>query len=134
MAMISAGTRILLDEAQDGGGKELKYCESTPSLGASPSEVDVTALENMNKITVPGIKEFDSMEFSFFYDTEQYKELHPLCDNKTDHTITVVFPDQLKVKLTGKLSVALSSASVNEAVKYTLTISLSKDVETVLPE
>lgn len=133
MAMISAGTKILLDEEQD-GGKELKYCESTPSLGANPSEVDVTALENMNKITVPGIKEFDSMEFSFFYDTAQFKELHPLCDNKTDHTITVQFPDGLKVKLTGKLSVALSSASVNEAVKYTLTISLSKDVETVLPE
>lgn len=133
MAMISAGTKILLDEEKD-GGKELKYCESTPSLGANPSEVDVTALENMNKITVPGIKEFDSMEFSFFYDTEQFKELHPLCDNKTDHTITVQFPDGLKVKLTGKLSVALSSASVNEAVKYTLTISLSKDVETVLPE
>lgn len=128
MAMISAGTKILLDE------EELKYCESTPSLGANPSEVDVTALENMNKITVPGIKEFDSMEFSFFYDTEQYKKLHPLCDNKTDHVITVEFPDGLKVKLTGKLSVALSSASVNEAVKYTLTISLSKDVETVLPE
>lgn len=133
MAMISAGTKILLDEEQD-GGKELKFAESTPSLGASPSEVDVTALENMNKITVPGIKEFDSMEFSFFYDTEQYKMLHPLCDNKTDHTITVQFPDGLKVKLTGKLSVALSSASVNEAIKYTLTISLSKDVETVLPE
>lgn len=133
MAMISAGTKILLDETQD-GGKELKYCESTPSLGASPSEVDVTALENMNKITVPGIKEFDSMEFSFFYDTAQFKMLHPLCDNTTDHTITVVFPDQLKVKLTGKLSVALSSASVNEAIKYTLTISLSKDVETVLPQ
>ena len=133
MAMISAGTKILLDEAQD-GGKELKFAESTPSLGAAPSEVDVTALENMNKITVPGIKEFDSMEFSFFYDTAQYKMLHPLCDNKTDHTITVQFPDGLKVKLTGKLSVALSSASVNEAIKYTLTISLSKDVETVLPE
>ena len=131
--MISAGTKIILDEGES-GEKELKYCESTPSLGANPSEVDVTALENMNKITVPGIKEFDSMEFSFFYDTAQFKELHPLCDNKTDHTITVQFPDQLKVKLTGKLSVALSSASVNEAVKYTLTISLSKDVETVLPE
>ena len=33
-----------------------------------------------------------------------------------------------------QLSVALSSATVNEAIKYTLTISLSKDVETVLPE
>jgi hypothetical protein len=82
---------------------------------------------------VPGIKEFDSMEFSFFYDTEQYKKLHPMCDNKTDHTITVEFTDGLKIKLTGKLSVALSSASVNEPLKYTLTISLSKDVETTLP-
>lgn len=127
MALISAGTKILLDE------EELHFCESTPALGASPSEVDVTALENQNKITVPGIKEFDSMEFSFFYDTEQFKKLHPLCDNKTDHEITVEFTDGLKVKLTGKLSVALASASVNEALKYTLTISLSQDVETILP-
>lgn len=127
MALISAGTKIMLDE------EELHYCESTPSLGANPSEVDVTALENYNKITVPGIKEFDSMEFSFFYDTEQYKKLHPLCDNKTDHVITVEFTDGLKITLTGKLSVALSSASVNEPLKYTLTISLSKDVETTLP-
>lgn len=128
MAMISAGTKILLDE------EELHYCESTPELGATPSEVEVTALENHNKLTVPGIKEFDSMDFTFFYDTEQFKKLHPLCDNKTNHVITVEFPDGLKVKLTGKLSVALSSASVNEAVKYTLTVSLSADVETVLPE
>lgn len=127
MAMISAGTKILLDE------EELHYCESTPELGATPSEVEVTALENHNKLTVPGIKEFDSMDFTFFYDTEQFKKLHPLCDNKTDHVVTVEFPDGLKIKLTGKLSVALSSASVNEAVKYTLTVSLSKDVETVLP-
>lgn len=134
MALISAGTKIFLDEELEIGKKELKFCESTPALGASPSEVDVTSLENMNKVTIPGIKEFDSMEFSFFYDTEQYKALHPLCDNRTDHTITVQFPDGLKVKLTGKLSVALSSASVNEAIKYTLTISLSKDVETVLPQ
>lgn len=74
------------------------------------------------------------MEFSFFYDTEQYKKLHPLCDNETDHVISVEFTDGLIVKLTGKLSVALSSASVNEALKYTLTVSLSKDVETVLPQ
>lgn len=127
MAMISAGTKILLDE------EELHFCESTPELGATPSEVEVTALENHNKLTVPGIKEFDSMDFSFFYDTEQFKKLHPLCDNKTDHVITVEFPDGLKIKLTGKLSVALSSASVNEALKYTLTVSLSADVETVLP-
>lgn len=127
MAMISAGTKILLDE------EELHYCESTPELGATPSEVEVTALENHNKLTVPGIKEFDSMDFTFFYDTEQFKKLHPLCDNQTDHVITVEFPDGLKIKLTGKLSVALSSASVNEAVKYTLTVSLSADVETVLP-
>lgn len=128
MAMISAGTKILLDE------EELHYCESTPELGATPSEVEVTALENHNKLTVPGIKEFDSMDFTFFYDTEQFKKLHPLCDNQTDHVITVEFPDGLKIKLTGKLSVALSSASVNEAIKYTLTVSLSADVETVLPE
>lgn len=128
MALISAGTKIMLDE------EELHFCESTPALGASPSEIDVTALENYNKVTVPGIKEFDSMEFSFFYDTEQYKKLHPLCDNETDHVISVEFTDGLIVKLTGKLSVALSSASVNEALKYTLTVSLSKDVETVLPQ
>lgn len=128
MAMISAGTKILLDE------EELHFCESTPELGATPSEVEVTALENHNKLTVPGIKEFDSMDFSFFYDTEQFKKLHPLCDNQTDHVITVEFPDGLKIKLTGKLSVALSSAAVNEALKYTLTVSLSADVETVLPE
>lgn len=128
MAMISAGTKILLDE------EELHFCESTPELGATPSEVEVTALENHNKLTVPGIKEFDSMDFTFFYDTEQFKKLHPLCDNQTDHVITVEFPDGLKIKLTGKLSVALSSASVNEALKYTLTVSLSADVETVLPE
>ena len=127
MALISSGTKIMLDE------EELHFCSSTPSLGANPSEVDVTALENYNKITVPGIKEFDSMEFEFFYDTEQFKKLHPLCDNKTDHVITVEFTDGLKVKLTGKLSVALASASVNEALKYTLTISLSADVETILP-
>lgn len=128
MAMISAGTKILLDE------EELHFCESTPELGATPSEVEVTALENHNKLTVPGIKEFDSMNFTFFYDTEQFKKLHPLCDNQTDHVITVEFPDGLKIKLTGKLSVALSSAAVNEALKYTLTVSLSADVETVLPK
>lgn len=133
MAIISAGTQIILDKEAE-GEVELRYCESTPELGATPSEVDVTALENHNKITVPGIKEFDSMDFTFFYDTEQFKKLHPLCDNKTDHTISVVFPDGLEVKLTGKLSVALSSAAVNEAVKYTLTVSLSEDVETILPQ
>mgnify|MGYP007130654326 FL=1 len=69
MAMISAGTKILLDE------EELHFCESTPELGATPSEVEVTALENHNKLTVPGIKEFDSMDFTFFYDTEQFKKL-----------------------------------------------------------
>lgn len=127
MAMISAGTKILLDD------EELHFCESTPELGATPSEVEVTALENHNKLTVPGIKEFDSMDFTFFYDTAQFKKLHPLCDNQTDHVITVEFPDGLKIKLTGKLSVALSSAAVNEALKYTLTVSLSADVETVLP-
>lgn len=133
MAMISAGTQIILDKEAE-GELELHFCESTPELGAAPSEVDVTALENHNKITVPGIKEFDSMDFTFFYDTEQFKQLHPLCDNKTDHTVSVIFPDGLEVKLTGKLSVALSSAAVNEAVKYTLTVSLSADVETILPQ
>lgn len=38
MALISAGTKIMLDE------EELHFCESTPALGASPSEIDVTAL------------------------------------------------------------------------------------------
>ena len=128
MPLISAGTKIMLEE------EELKFCSSVPSLGATPSEVEVTSLQDTAKTTIAGIKEYDSLEFEFFYDTEQFAKLHPLADGKTNRTITVEFTDGLKVVIKGAVSLALGSVAVNEALTYTLTISLSEDMTYTLPE
>ena len=128
MPLISMGTKVKLD------GEELQFCSAIPALGASPSEVEVTCLTDTARTNIAGIKEYDSLEFEFFYDTEQYKKLHPLADGKTERELTVEFTDGLIVTITGQVSIAMGAVAVNEALTYTLTISLSKDMETTLPQ
>lgn len=127
MALLSAGTTLTLDD------QALQFCASVPSLGGSSETVDVTALEDSQTKSIAGLKEFDELEFTFWYDTVQFKTVHPLCDGKTEHTIAVTFPDGLKAKLTGTLTIALTGAEVGEALQYTITIFLSKDLEITLP-
>lgn len=128
MPMISVGTKVKLD------AEELQFCYAIPELGASPSEVEVTCLTDTSKTTIAGIKEYDSLEFEFYYDTEQYKKLHPLADGKTKRELTVEFTDGLIVTITGTVSIAMGSVAVNEALTYRLIIALSEDMETTLPQ
>lgn len=127
MALLSAGTTLKLNET------ELKFCVSVPSLGGSSETVDVTALEDAQTKSIAGLKEFDELEFTFWYDTAQFKTVHPLCDGKTQHTMTVEFPDGLTAELKGTMQIALTGAEVGEALQYTITVFLSEDLKITLP-
>lgn len=123
MALLSAGTTIKLEE------NTLSYCVSVPTLGGSNETVDVTSLEDTTTKSIAGLKEFDELEFTFWYDTAQFKTVHPLCDGKTEHTMTITFPDGLKAELTGTMTIALTGAEVGEALQYTITVFLSEDMK-----
>lgn len=116
---------------------EIANLQECPELGGTAEKVDVTTLADGNKKYINGIKDFGDLAFKFLYDnsttTSNYRVVRGLeeAGNVVDWKVT--FPDNTEFMFSGEVTTAIDSASVNNALTFTATITLNSDIVVTNP-
>ena len=117
MAMLSAQTQVKI------GDTIVKGLTNVPALNETKSTLEVTALENTQRVYISGLKEpAESLEFTGFYEAAEYKKLRDLAEAGEEQDVEISLPDGVKISFTAELSVGLSEVTVGEAIQYTLAL------------
>lgn len=111
--------------------------QEVPDLGGAADKVDVTTLADANYKYINGIKDFGDLAFTFLYDnsasTSNYRIVRGLEEAEASVDWEVSFPDGTKFHFSGECSTAINGTAVNEAVQFTLNITLNSDITVVNP-
>ena len=116
---------------------EIANLQECPELGGTAEKVEVTTLADGNKKYINGIKDFGDLAFKFLYDnsttTSNYRVVRGLeeAGNVVDWKVT--FPDNTEFMFSGEVTTAIDSASVNNALTFTATITLNSDIVVTNP-
>lgn len=124
MAVLTKG--ITLGYKADGVGTtytDLTNLQEIPDLGNNaPDKIDITVLSDSAKKSMDGLADSaQDLEFTFLYEDAQFTALSALTGQKY---WKVTLPDNTAATFTGSCSVKLGKAKVNEALIYTLTVSV----------
>ena len=111
---IKIGENITLDNVSD-----------IPDLGASPEQIDVTAIGDDTRKYIAGISDPGELEFTCFYEKEIYGQLDAL-KNQGEQDIVVTFKDGSSVTIKGTVAVALAGFGVGDAVTFTMSLAISE--------
>lgn len=106
----------------------LTNLQEIPEIGnGAPEKVEVTVLTDDVKKYIAGLGDSgQDLGFKFLYEKEQFTTLAGMeesCDWK------VTMPDGAAATFSGKPSVKFDSASPNNALTYTLTITVESEIE-----
>ena len=116
---------------------EIANLQECPELGGTAEKVDVTTLADGNKKYINGIKDFGDLAFKFLYDnsttTSNYRVVRGLEESGSVVDWKVTFPDNTEFMFSGEVTTAIDSASVNNALTFTATITLNSDIVVTNP-
>lgn len=110
-----------------------------PDLGGQPENVDVTCLNHMSRVYIPGIQETEPLVFTVPYDTSTYTTLaaesgdsyYSVWFGGTDDTTPTGSKGKFDFK--GELSLFVQGKGVNEAQTIQVTIFPSTGITATMP-
>lgn len=139
MAISSYKVFLMKGSLGGSGYEKLADIKNFPNLGGTPEQLDTTTLSDRARTYINGIQAQDALTFQHNYTLEDYKKLKALEDTETpfavwfggtendDGTVTPT-GEHGKFKFSGKLSVYVEGADVNQVVNMTSSISPSSPV------
>lgn len=113
--------------------------KSYPDMGGAPNMITTTTLSDDMEQQVPGVKKADALEFTHNYSAEDYDTLNALDDGKphdfalwlggtkSGNTVTPT-GDEGKFNFSGRLSVYMTGAGVDDAREMKSSIALSSAI------
>lgn len=103
-----------------------------PDLGAAPETIEITTLSDSMRRYIPGIQDTEALEFTANYILADYQACVALANTDTPYAVwfdngTAQTPSGSlgKWSFTGKLSVYVTGAGVNDAREMKITITPS---------
>ena len=107
--------------------KTLTNLQEIPEIGnGAPEKIEVTVLTDDNKKYIAGLGDSgQDLSFKFLYEKEQFEELVAL-DDSQDWKVSM--PDGIAATFKGIGAVKFDSATPNNAITYTLTITVESDI------
>lgn len=124
--VLSVNVTLGYASSSSGSPTVLQNLQSFPNISGSPEQVEVTVLKDTYRHYIPGIKSFDALDFGLLYDKSEYSALETA--SATDQYWTLTLPDGSKFQWQGRGTPGLVGKGINEALTYTLSISLSSDI------
>lgn len=145
MELSSHGIKLEISETKETPQwKDLYGLKSVPDIGAEPEQIEVTNLADNNKRYIDGIKDFGTLEFGFFLNSEEQRDaasatkikesytfLRAFEKNKQQPWLRLCYPNGMGFMWQGNISTKIAGAEVNAALEFTLNTSLLSDMEDV---
>lgn len=128
--LLNKGITLSLDD------EVLAGLQSTPDMGGTPENVEVTTFEDDAKRYIAGLKDFDSLEFKFLYDNGESSAFRSLKAKETAGTIDpykVTLPDGTSFAFNASVAVRLDAQEVNNPLTFTAALTLNSDITVTNP-
>lgn len=111
---------------------ELVGLKSVPELGSEPEQVDVTHLGSAKKVNIQGLQDPGTLEFPFVFKEGNFDVARALDDGK-EHDFKITFPTVGNITYTfkGQVSIKFDSTEVNNALGFTLSVTVSEGPDLV---
>lgn len=124
--MLSKGTTLGYKEhGASGDFTLLNDIKTVPEVGQSPEKVDVTVLTDSKKKAIDGLQDSSSLAFVGVYKGANFKAANGIATSGKIYDWILTYPDGLTVTFTGKASLKLGQAGINEALSFTVTVVVS---------
>lgn len=134
-------TFLMVKTASDGDWAKVCPIKSYGDLGGDPETIDTTTLENSVRTSINGIQEADNVTFTCNYLAEDFSAAKALKGSLYDYAVWFggtkdsetgeITPtgSNGKVSWVGEASAWITGGGVNEPVEFTISISVSSDLE-----
>lgn len=132
VGILSKGITLSYKDSLGSSYTLIPHLQEVPDIGGSADKVDVTTLADENYKYINGIKDFGDLAFKFVYDNTETQSNYRLCRKleETGEAVDwkVTFPDNTEFTFSGEASTAIDGAGVNDALTFTLNITLNSDI------
>lgn len=121
--MLTQGT-ILQYQTTGNTWSEITNVKSIPAPTNSKDQIETTHLTSTRKSYINGLADSESMSFNIGYTTAGYKAVFQALDGKPAK-FRVIYPDKTGISFEGEGAVWRNETNVNEALDYTLEVTVS---------
>ena len=117
----STDVKVFLKLGEESTWTELDNVSDIPDLGATPEQIEVTAIGDKARKYINGILETDELEFTCFYEADKFEAVREGGAGK----IGVKIGDK-DIVVKGNITASLSGFGVGDAISYTLRVSVEE--------
>ncbi|MCR1900866.1 phage tail protein [Ligilactobacillus apodemi] len=122
--LVATGTK--LERSSDGTTwEEFADIKTIPELGGDTEKVDVTTLADDRRKQVEGIQNASNVQFQVVYKGPSFSKALAEAGNRKQYQWKVTYPDGMTATMRGSYNIKFASATVNGALGYTITITVS---------
>ncbi|GAX07041.1 prophage major tail protein [Secundilactobacillus pentosiphilus] len=120
--LVATGTRLYYASHGAVAFKEVANVKTTPEIGATPQQIEITNLDDVNQRYAMGMGNVPMLAFTVVYKGPDWNTIYSLAGNHTDYDWKLVYPDGMYITFTGPFQIQLEPMDINTAATYNLTI------------
>ena len=120
--LVATGTRLYFTGHGSVAFKEVANVKTTPEIGATPQQIEITNLDDVNQRYAMGMGNVPMLAFTVVYKGPDWNTIYALAGNGEEYDWKLVYPDGMYITFTGPFQIQLEPMDVNTAATYTLTI------------
>lgn len=120
--LVATGTRLYYTSHGAVAFKEVANVKTTPEIGATPQQIEITNLDDVNQRYAMGMGNVPMLAFTVVYKGPDWNTIYSLAGSHTDYDWKLVYPDGMYITFTGPFQIQLEPMDINTAATYNLTI------------
>lgn len=120
--LVGTGTRLFMAEHGDLAFQEVANVKTTPEVGTTAQQLEITNLDDDNQRYVSGLGAISALTFTVIYKGPDWNKIYQKSGDKVAYDWKLVYPDGMYITFTGAVEIQLEPIDINTAATFNLTI------------
>lgn len=120
--LASTGTQLYYTKHGGIAFKKVANVKTTPEIGATPQQIEITNLGDLNQRYDLGMGSIPVLTFAVIYKGPDWNQIYDKAGNHTDYDWKLVYPDGMYITFTGTFDIQLQAMDINTAAMYNLSV------------
>ena len=120
--LVGTGTRLFMAEHGDLAFQEVANVKTTPEVGPTAQQLEITNLDDDNQRYVSGLGAISALTFTVIYKGPDWNKIYQKSGDKVAYDWKLVYPDGMYITFTGAVEIQLEPIDINTAATFNLTI------------
>ncbi|ARN92879.1 hypothetical protein AZI11_08175 [Levilactobacillus brevis] len=120
--LVGTGTRLFMAEHGDLAFQEVANVKTTPEVGPTAQQLEITNLDDDNQRYVSGLGAISALTFTVIYKGPDWNKIYQKSGDKVAYDWKLIYPDGMYITFTGAVEIQLEPIDINTAATFNLTI------------